>query len=94
MEGSEPDAAPLLTEGRVSLHDGEFLRLVANRLWRLSVFKQLRCRDVGLDCDFQARGTTEEEVLQKAVVHARTAHHLTEMPSELASKVRAAIRDA
>ena len=58
-----------------------------------SMAKQLRCRDVGLNCDFEARGTTEEEVLQKAVLHARTAHHITDVPPELASKVRAAIRN-
>jgi len=54
--------------------------------------KQLRCRDVGLNCDFEARGTTEEEVLLKAIVHARNVHELTEIPSELATKVRAAVR--
>jgi predicted small metal-binding protein len=54
--------------------------------------KQLRCRDIGLNCDFEARGTTDEEVLQQASAHARTAHQITEMPPELAAKVRAAIR--
>ncbi|MGH7528062.1 MAG: DUF1059 domain-containing protein [Gemmatimonadales bacterium] len=54
--------------------------------------KQLRCRDVGMNCDFEARGNTEEEVLQKASAHARSAHQITEMPPELAAKVRAAIR--
>ena len=54
--------------------------------------KQLRCRDVGLNCDYEVRGATDEEVLQKAVVHARTVHQLTDVPPELASKVRAAIR--
>jgi predicted small metal-binding protein len=54
--------------------------------------KQLRCRDVGLNRDFEARGTTEEEVLQQASAQARTAHQITEMPPELAAKVRAAIR--
>ena len=55
--------------------------------------KRLRCRDVGLNCDFEARGATEEEVLQKAVVHARNVHDLTDVPPELATKVRAAIRN-
>ena len=55
--------------------------------------KQLRCRDVGLNCDFEARGATEEEVLQKAVVHARITHDMTDIPTELATKVRAAIRN-
>jgi predicted small metal-binding protein len=54
--------------------------------------KQVRCRDVGLNCDFQVRGATEEEVLQKAVVHARIVHELPDVPPELANKVRAAIR--
>jgi predicted small metal-binding protein len=54
--------------------------------------KQLRCRDVGLNCDFEVRGTTEEEVLLKAVVHARIVHDLSDVPPELATKVRAAIR--
>jgi predicted small metal-binding protein len=54
--------------------------------------KQLRCRDIGMNCDFEARGNTEEEVLQQASAHAQTAHQITEMPPELAAKVRAAIR--
>jgi predicted small metal-binding protein len=54
--------------------------------------KQLRCRDVGLNCDFEVRGTTDEEVLLKAVVHARIVHELPDMPPELATRVRAAIR--
>jgi predicted small metal-binding protein len=54
--------------------------------------KQLRCRDVGLNCDFEARGVTDDEVLQKAVVHARIVHELPDVPPELATKVRAAIR--
>ena len=54
--------------------------------------KELRCRDVGMNCDFEARGNTEEEVLQQASAHARSAHEIKEMPPELAAKVRAAIR--
>jgi predicted small metal-binding protein len=54
--------------------------------------KELRCRDVGMDCDFKARGATEDEVVKQAVAHARSAHQITEMTPELAAKVRAAIR--
>jgi predicted small metal-binding protein len=45
-----------------------------------------------MNCDYKANGNTEEEVLQQASAHARTAHQITEMPPELAAKVRAAIR--
>ncbi len=55
--------------------------------------KTVNCRDVGVDCDFTAKGETEQEVLQQCAEHARTAHGMNEIPQELAEKVRAAIRD-
>ncbi len=55
--------------------------------------KTVNCRDVGVDCDFTARGETEQDVLQQCAEHARTAHGMGEIPPDLATKVRAAIRD-
>jgi len=55
--------------------------------------KTMSCRDVGVDCDFVARGETEQEILQKCSEHARTAHNMNELPPELAEKVRGSIRD-
>ena len=55
--------------------------------------KVLKCREVGVDCDFEARGATEEEILQKAADHAKKDHGMAEIPSELLAKVKAAIRD-
>jgi predicted small metal-binding protein len=55
--------------------------------------KVLTCRDVGVDCDFVARGETVEEVMEKAERHAREYHGFAEIPAELAQKAKAAIRD-
>jgi len=55
--------------------------------------KTISCRDVGVDCDFVARGETEQEILQQCSEHARTAHNMTELPPDLAEKVRGNIRD-
>lgn len=55
--------------------------------------KVLRCRDVGVDCDFVARGATVDEVLEKAKDHASSDHGFAGIPPELAEKVIAAIRD-
>lgn len=55
--------------------------------------KVLRCRDVGVDCDFVARGATVEEVLEKAKEHACSDHGFPTIPPELADKVVAAIHD-
>lgn len=55
--------------------------------------KVMKCRDVGVDCDFEARGETEQEVLQKCSDHARKDHGMEEIPPDLAMKVQAAIHD-
>jgi predicted small metal-binding protein len=55
--------------------------------------KMVSCREVGVDCDFEARGETEQEVLQKCAEHAKSAHGMDEIPADLAAKVRASIRD-
>jgi predicted small metal-binding protein len=55
--------------------------------------KVLRCKDVGMNCDFEVRATTEEEILQRAAEHAQTAHGMKEIPQEVVAKVQAAIRD-
>jgi predicted small metal-binding protein len=55
--------------------------------------KVLKCRDVGVDCDFEAHGATEEEVLGQAAAHAKAEHNMEQIPPELLSKAKAAIKD-
>jgi predicted small metal-binding protein len=55
--------------------------------------KVVRCRDVGVDCDFVARGETEQDVLQQCAEHGRKEHGMNELPADLAEKVRGGIRD-
>lgn len=57
------------------------------------MIKILKCRDVGVDCDFVARGATVEEVMEKAKEHAGKVHGFSDIPPELAEKAKAAIRD-
>ena len=37
----------------------------------------LACRDAGVDCDFVARGETEEKVLAESVKHVKEEHGYT-----------------
>jgi predicted small metal-binding protein len=55
--------------------------------------KYIRCRDVGVDCDFVARGATEEDILRQCAEHAKSDHGMEQIPPELAQRVRAAIQD-
>ncbi len=55
--------------------------------------KTFSCKDTGADCDFVAKGETEQDVLQQCAEHAKTAHKLSEIPAELVNKIRSAIRE-
>jgi predicted small metal-binding protein len=58
-----------------------------------STMKVIRCRDVGVDCDFEAHGETVEDILNQCGEHAKTAHGMTEISDDLMEKVKAAIHD-
>ncbi len=55
----------------------------------------LACRDLGSDCDYIARGKTEEKLMADMEKHAKEAHGLTEEQiknPEMMKKVKAAIK--
>ncbi len=55
--------------------------------------KMLRCRDVGVNCDFEAHGKDAAEILAKAAEHAKSCHTDTKITPELQTKILAAIKD-
>jgi predicted small metal-binding protein len=70
----------------------KWLTAVKSKLWRSKMTKEIRCRDVGVDCDWVATGETEEEIMKKAAEHAKKAHGMNEIPPELVQRVREAIK--
>ena len=50
-------------------------------------------KDIGVDCDFEARGETVEEILVECAEHGRDVGGMNGLPSEKVDKVRACIRD-
>ena len=59
----------------------------------VAMAKSIKCLDVGVDCDFEARAETEAELMKKVADHAKNAHGITQIPQELLQKVKAAIKD-
>ncbi len=55
--------------------------------------KVLRCNDLMPGCTFEARGSSEEEVLAQAAEHARSGHGLPQISEDMVMQVRGAIRD-
>ena len=55
--------------------------------------KIIRCRDAGVDCDFVARGETQEELFRNALEHGKEFHVMQEIPKDLQEKMRKLIRE-
>ncbi len=56
--------------------------------------KTLSCKDVGVDCDYQARGRTVNEVLKKATAHAKKDHNIKKVTKEYLDSWRTKVHDA
>jgi predicted small metal-binding protein len=52
----------------------------------------INCRDVGVDCDFETRGLTIEEVLEHCAEHGKSQHGMRGLGIELFAKMRPHIR--
>jgi predicted small metal-binding protein len=52
----------------------------------------MKCGDLMPGCDFEARGDTEEDIMNAAATHAKEVHGLNVTP-ELADKVKSEIKD-
>ena len=56
--------------------------------------KELRCGELMPGCNKVIEGENEAEIIENAVEHAREDHGVREIPPEMSSKVKAAIREA
>jgi len=55
--------------------------------------KVMTCKDVGLDCDYKARGRTVDEVLKKASEHAKKAHNIKKITKDYLDSWRTKVHD-
>ena len=55
--------------------------------------KVLKCREVGMDCDFVAHGETEDDVFSQAALHAQKDHGIIDLSPQLVEAVKSKIHD-
>ncbi|NIO33186.1 MAG: DUF1059 domain-containing protein [Gemmatimonadetes bacterium] len=53
--------------------------------------KELRCRDLGIECNQVIRAKTEEALIEKAVQHVLTVHGFDPIQAGMLEQVEAAI---
>ncbi len=52
----------------------------------------ISCRDAGVDCDFEARGSSLEEVMQLCADHGVQEHNMKGFGPELYTKMRRCVK--
>ena len=52
------------------------------------------CKDVGMNCDFKAEASTEDELLEKVAQHAKDVHGMTTVDPATLAKVKSAIKNS
>ena len=55
--------------------------------------KELKCREIGFDCDAVVHGETVDDVMAQAGPHAKEAHGVNVTP-EMAGQIKTLVRDA
>ena len=56
------------------------------------VMRELRCRDMGMDCNWRYIAQTEELIVDGAAIHARDVHGISEFTPEMIANVKKSIR--
>ncbi|MGC8645157.1 MAG: DUF1059 domain-containing protein [Thermoplasmata archaeon] len=51
-----------------------------------------KCADIGMNCGFEAKASSKEELMPKIAEHAKTAHGMAEIPPDVMDKVNKAIK--
>ena len=51
-----------------------------------------KCKDIGMECGFETKAKTKEDLMPKIVEHAKSAHNITEITPHLKTKVDGAIK--
>jgi predicted small metal-binding protein len=55
-------------------------------------YKQLSCRDAGVDCDFMVRTESADEALDITAGHAKRVHGYKDIPPEMAATIRGLVK--
>jgi predicted small metal-binding protein len=51
-----------------------------------------RCRDIGMDCPYEAKAKTIAELMPMIMEHAKKEHHTKSLPHDTMEKIKKAIK--
>ena len=63
------------------------------KICQVSFLPSFKCRDIGMDCPFEASAPTKEELMKKISEHAASVHNIKTVSPELKEKIDKAIKE-
>jgi predicted small metal-binding protein len=63
-----------------------------SRCYGRKYMPSFKCKDVGMNCPFEAKAKTEEELLKKIAEHASKVHNMKTISPDMMTKVKKAIK--
>jgi predicted small metal-binding protein len=63
-----------------------------NEEMEIRTVPSVTCKDIGLDCPFEAQGTTNQELMRKFIDHAEPAHNMLYISADIMFRVKNAIK--
>ena len=52
----------------------------------------LKCKDIGMDCDFEVKGTTDKEIMRQYIDHSQSVHRLSVLAAAVIYRVQKSIK--
>jgi len=52
----------------------------------------LACKDLGMDCSFEATGKTDQEIMRQFIDHAESCHKLSVLSADIIYRVQNSIK--
>ena len=54
---------------------------------------EFKCKDIGMDCGFDVKANSVDQLIPVIQAHAKNAHGINEITPELFEKVKSAIKE-
>ena len=51
-----------------------------------------KCADIGMQCPFEVKTKTDDELMKAISTHAATEHQMREVPPDMMMKIKAAVK--
>jgi len=66
-------------------------RTGSDEMERMSL-ASVKCRDLAMDCSFEARGTTEQEIIRQIIEHTESVHNIPVLSAEALYRLKKGIK--